>query len=111
MFVVGWQAYCTAPSGKNEPSLGRRRREVGSDSAVLDADMKAENSTEEEEQVREMIEVHSIIVTNSSLIHYSTLMVSSFRFILNRFLEEILHRIILKTNVCELNRLTVKRKI
>lgn len=77
---------------------------MGSDSAVLDADMKAENSTEEEEQVREMIEVHSIIVTNSFLIHYSTLMVSSFRFILNRFLdletkllEEILLRILLKT--------------
>lgn len=118
MFVVGWQAYCTAPSGKNEPSLGRRRREVGSDSAVLDADMKAENSTEEEEQVREMIEVHSIIITNSFMIHFSTLMVSSFRFILNRFLdletkllEEILHHIILKTNVGELNRLTIKRRI
>lgn len=57
MFVVGSQAYCTAPSGKNEPSLGRRRREVDSDSAATDGDMKADNSTEEEEQVREMIEV------------------------------------------------------
>ncbi|XP_046683736.1 uncharacterized protein LOC124369721 isoform X2 [Homalodisca vitripennis] len=51
-------AYCTAPSGKNEPSLGRRRREVESE-PVADAleEIKSDNSTEEEEQVREMIEV------------------------------------------------------
>lgn len=85
MFVVGWQAYCTAPSGKNEPSLGRRRREVESDSAVLDADMKAENSTEEEEQVREMIEVHFIVVTISFLVPSLHFWFQIFRFILNSF--------------------------
>lgn len=85
MFVVGWQAYCTAPSGKNEPSLGRRRREVESDSAVLDADMKAENSTEEEEQVREMIEVHFIVVAISFLVPFLPFWFQIFRFILNSF--------------------------
>ncbi|XP_054280861.1 uncharacterized protein LOC128998659 isoform X2 [Macrosteles quadrilineatus] len=51
-------AYCTAPSGKNEPSLGRKRREVDSEpSTEVVEEGKADNSTEEEEQVREMIEV------------------------------------------------------
>lgn len=53
-------AYCTAPSGKNEPSLGRKRREANSAVAHVQSiedgyDML--NSTEDEEQVREMIEV------------------------------------------------------
>ncbi|XP_039297911.1 uncharacterized protein LOC111054701 [Nilaparvata lugens] len=53
-------AYCTAPSGKNEPSLGRKRREANTAVAQvqsIDDGYDMLNSTEDEEQVREMIEV------------------------------------------------------
>ena len=50
------QAYCTGHAGRNEPSFGRRRRDVNETDYVEDQ-KDAKNSTEEEEQVREMIEV------------------------------------------------------
>lgn len=53
-------AYCTGHSGRNEPSLGRKRREIASISnadTVVTSDVKEKNGTDDEEQVREMIEV------------------------------------------------------
>lgn len=55
-----FQAYCTGHSGRNEPSLGRKRREIASISnadTVVTSDVKEKNGTDDEEQVREMIEV------------------------------------------------------
>ncbi|XP_063218677.1 uncharacterized protein LOC134528938 [Bacillus rossius redtenbacheri] len=56
-------AYCTGHAGRSEPSFGRRRREVAADSpaeqvAEVDEADEASNSTDEEEQVREMIQVY-----------------------------------------------------
>jgi len=50
------QAYCTGHAGRNEPSFGRRKRELNETDYVEDQ-KDATNTTEEEEQVREMIEV------------------------------------------------------
>ncbi|KAL1455022.1 hypothetical protein WDU94_009145 [Cyamophila willieti] len=53
-------AYCTGHSGRNEPSLGRKRREIANindDAVVVNSEGKTKNGTEDEEQVREMIEV------------------------------------------------------
>ncbi|XP_014260644.1 uncharacterized protein LOC106673149 isoform X2 [Cimex lectularius] len=49
-------AYCTGHSGKSEPSLGRRRREVSSDDYPKEV-IPPLNGTDNEEHVREMIEV------------------------------------------------------
>jgi hypothetical protein len=50
------QAYCTGHAGRNDPSFGRRKREVN-ETDYLEDQKDATNTTEEEEQVREMIEV------------------------------------------------------
>jgi hypothetical protein len=50
------QAYCTGHAGRNEPSYGRKKREINETEQVEDQ-KDAVNSTEDEEQVREMIEV------------------------------------------------------
>lgn len=57
--VLNFQAYCTGHAGRSEPSFGRRKREVENDeSGQLSNSSKSENNTaEDEEQVREMIEV------------------------------------------------------
>lgn len=67
------QAYCTGQTGRSEPSFGRRRRAVDEDQVVdgkdhdedgerirVQQELVATNGTEEEEQVREMIEVRAI---------------------------------------------------
>jgi hypothetical protein len=51
------QAYCTGHAGRNEPSFGRRKRELNETDSIEDQ-KDATNTTEEEEQVREMIEVY-----------------------------------------------------
>lgn len=50
------QAYCTGHAGRNEPSFGRKKRELN-ETEQIEHQKDAANSTEEEEQVREMIEV------------------------------------------------------
>ncbi|KAJ9583139.1 hypothetical protein L9F63_022518, partial [Diploptera punctata] len=51
-------AYCTGHAGRNEPSFGRRRRQVNETAEVENQSEGNINGTEEEpEQVREMIEV------------------------------------------------------
>ena len=70
VFFLCWQAYCTGQTGRSEPSFGRRRRAVDEDQVVdgkdhdedevrVQQELAATNGTEEEEQVREMIEVRS----------------------------------------------------
>ncbi|PNF26529.1 hypothetical protein B7P43_G13971 [Cryptotermes secundus] len=49
-------AYCTGHAGRNEPSFGRKKRELN-ETEQMEQQKDATNSTEEEEQVREMIEV------------------------------------------------------
>lgn len=56
------QAYCTLHAGRTEPSLGRRRRDVGNnkknETAVDNTNAEtAENVQSEEEKVRQVIEV------------------------------------------------------
>lgn len=56
MFV--FQAYCTGPSGREHPSLGRRRREADENEYSV-VPSESVNATDEEEHLREMIEVKS----------------------------------------------------
>ncbi|XP_065219533.1 uncharacterized protein LOC135845021 isoform X2 [Planococcus citri] len=52
-------AYCTGPAGRTEQSLGRRKREAdGNEDAGYFIGPESTNSTDEEEHIREMIEVH-----------------------------------------------------
>lgn len=59
------QAYCTLHAGRTEPSLGRRRRDVGNnkknetavDNTNAETAETAENVQSEEEKVRQVIEV------------------------------------------------------
>ncbi|KAL1129937.1 hypothetical protein AAG570_012881 [Ranatra chinensis] len=52
-------AYCTSPAGKNEPSLGRKKRATNSSDVnrIVENTIGPVNNTENEEHVREMIEV------------------------------------------------------
>ncbi|XP_046985731.1 uncharacterized protein LOC124555752 [Schistocerca americana] len=50
-------AYCTGHSGRSEPSFGRRKRDVTNETGEVEENDQYKNGTEEEEQVREMIEV------------------------------------------------------
>jgi hypothetical protein len=56
------QAYCTGHAGRNEPSYGRKKRDLN-ETEQAENQQEATNSTEEEEQVREMIEVQLKIFT------------------------------------------------
>ena len=91
MVTFMFQAYCTGHAGRNEPSFGRRKREVNETEVEYQNEANVNSTEEEPEHVREMIEVSYILsfilheqyhcfvcgeyMTNLTLIHLSSIFV------------------------------------